>query len=770
MKDQMPQNPNIIPEYLMGEVWPAAHPGKDASDYGSVRLEGQNPVRIRTFQTFRLIYTVGKFGLDDTGGLKIVQRFTNDGGRLQTSDPTAMNFVTAEASNGTALDLEVERLGHQRPWDRSLCVTLAKGFMREGDSITITLGDTSGGGPGLRMQTFCESAHEYRVLVDACATRQYVPLPERPAVEILPEKPHSWRAIVPSLRAPGAAFSLGLRADDLWGNPSDMAEGRFHLSADGPLEGLPEHVTFAKGQRAQKISGLRATAAGVIRVTLQDEAGEVLVRSNPLVVRECALQAYWGDLHGQSGETVGINPIREYFEFGRDLAMLDVMSHQANDFQIKNAFWEEINEVTAQFDQPGSFVAFPGYEWSGNTPTGGDHNVFFRHEGEPIVRSSHALLSDRSDIGGDATTTQDLFRALDGKECLLYAHIGGRPANIAQADGRYLRTSLEVHSDWGTFEWVMKDNFELGYRHGLVCNSDGHKGRPGASHPGASSFGALGGLTCFLAPELSRDGIFDAMRRRHHYGTTGGRLHLDVAAQLEHPAKLFERDPRLGAADHTETHDLMMGDIAEVGDDQARVTVYSETQSPLLAVDLMRGTEILHSVRPYRVAHLGHRYRVCFQGAEYRGRGRQTTWTGDVRVRGGGITRFATINAWNHDSRLEQCGTDLVKLDLLTTGNFVGFDIWLDGEADFLDISTSLVEGRVALNDMGTEPYILDAGGLERKVTVTRMPDILSDCFISFERNVPLNVVGDTPVWVRVSTEDGHLAWSSPIYLFRKDR
>jgi hypothetical protein len=767
MKDTMKENPHIISARLMGDVWPGAHPGETLSDYGSARLEGNDPVRIRSFQTFRLIYTVGKFGLDDTGGLKVVQRFTNDGGRLQTDDPTAMNYVTAQASNGTALDVEVERLGHQRPWDRSLCITLIKGHMSQGDTITITFGDTTSGGPGLRMQTFCESAHEFRVLVDACATRHYMPLAERPAVQVLPEKPHTWRAILPTLRRPGSEFTLGLRADDIWGNPSDLVAGTFGLTAEGPIAGLPDSVTFSLGERSRKITGLTATAPGTIRVTLTDAAGNPLVRSNPLVVRDGELQAYWGDLHGQSGETVGINPIREYFEFGRDLAMLDVMSHQANDFQVKNALWEEINQITAEFDQPGNFVAFPGYEWAGNSPTGGDHNVFFRHEGERIIRSSHALLTDRADISEDATTTQDLFKALQGKDCVLYAHIGGRPANIAQADGGCLRSALEVHSDWGTFEWIMKDSFELGYRHGLVCNSDGHKGRPGASHPGASSFGALGGLTCFLARDLSRDGIFDAMRRRHHYGTTGGRLHLDVATRLDSAAKLFERDPRVGECAYWEAKELMMGDIAQVQDDNARVAIRAETQSPLLAVDILRGTERLERRLPYDSAALGHRYRVCFHGAEYRGRGRQTTWKGRVLLNGAKITRFQTINAWNHERKLERAGDDLIHFDVLTTGNFVGFDVWLDGPAQSLDIVTSLVSGRVEPENMGTATKTLEAGGLDRKITVTRLPERLTDYSIDLEREIALNSVGDTPIWVRVATEDGHLAWSSPIYLFK---
>ena len=85
----------------------------------------------------------------------------------------------------------------------------------------------------------------------------------------------------------------------------------------------------------------------------------------------------------------------------------------------------------------------------------------------------------------------------------MFAHIGGRYADIKMAHDARLERSVEVHSDWGTFEWLLHDALEQGYRVGILANSDGHKGRHGASHPGASLFGAYGGLSCLLAPELT---------------------------------------------------------------------------------------------------------------------------------------------------------------------------------------------------------------------------------------------------------------------------
>ena len=59
-----------VAEELVGEAWPSAHPGEDATLYGHVELEPRDPVEVRSLQTFRLRYTVGRYGLDDTGAIQ----------------------------------------------------------------------------------------------------------------------------------------------------------------------------------------------------------------------------------------------------------------------------------------------------------------------------------------------------------------------------------------------------------------------------------------------------------------------------------------------------------------------------------------------------------------------------------------------------------------------------------------------------------------------------------------------------------------------------
>ena len=214
-------------------------------------------------------------------------------------------------------------------------------------------------------------------------------------------------------------------------------------------------------------------------------------------MEEAPLLPFWADLHGQSEETIGTNSAREMIEFARDRAFLDAMSHQGNDFQITTPFWNELNKLSKEYNADGHFIMFPGYEWSGNTGMGGDRNIFYRREGRPIRRSSHILVEGQTST--DAIYTADkLFEWLKDEDCRVIAHVGGRYADLHYAhDGRVER-SVEVHSSWGTFEWLLHDAFDKGFRVGVVCHSDDHKGRPGATRPGASTFGAIGGLTCYL--------------------------------------------------------------------------------------------------------------------------------------------------------------------------------------------------------------------------------------------------------------------------------
>jgi hypothetical protein len=735
---------------------------------GHASIEPGGAFAAGSFQSFVLTYTAGYFGIDDTGTIKVVHRFASDMGRPQFDEPSAPNFTSVEASNGAVLAVRYDGKQNIRPWDKTLFIRVVRGFLREGDQIIIRFGDPRQGSPGMRMQTFCESTFEFKVLVDAFATYEFTELPQSPEIAVVPDVPSMWKAVLPTLRRAGQPFRLCLKGEDKWGNPSDKCDQALVLRASPAIDRMPESVHIKPGNFSSVIEGLCAEEPGDYSVDVLDEQGALLARSNCMrIVADTPLVHYWGDLHGQSEETIGTNSARDFFAFARDKAFLDACSHQGNDFQITTPFWEHLNVLSKEFNADDQFIVFPGYEWSGNTGLGGDRNVLYMNEGRQIHRSSHALVEDLSDLESDANSAKDLFEALRGEDCVVFAHIGGRYADIKMAHDIRLERAVEVHSAWGTFEWLIEDGLEQGYRVGIVSNSDGHKGRPGASFPGATTFGAYGGLTCMLATELTRAGLIDALRRRHHYGTTGCRMVLDVRASFDSQAELFDDDPNLGETSSHPVDQAMMGDILRCTDGEVSLEIDIASTSPIERVDIRNGLETLETYRPFEDGELGRRIRVIWEGSEYRGRGRQTIWDGTAALKGNRFEKATAINHYNLDKIFESDGDANLRWTALTTGGFGGFDAWLaDGQAGTLCIDTPLVKCELPIADIGREDTVFDAGGIQRRIRVFRMPDENPHTGVKLSRRIALKSKGDNALYVRVTQEDGHLIWSSPIYIF----
>ena len=104
----------------------------------------------------------------------------------------------------------------------------------------------------------------------------------------------------------------------------------------------------------------------------------------------------------------------------------------------------------------------------------------------------------------------------------------------------------------------------------------------------------------------------------------------------------------------------------------------------------------------------------------------------------------------------------------LTTGGFGGFDAWLAApNSGTLRINTPLVQCEIAIADIGMEDLAFDAGGMTAAFRVFRLPDENRHRQLHLSRRIQLRPTGDNALYVCLTQEDGHLIWSSPIYIFR---
>jgi len=462
-------------------------------------------------------------------------------------------------------------------------------------------------------------------------------------------------------------------------------------------------------------------------------------------------------LHGQSEETVGTNSIDDYYEAGRDLALLDAISHQGNDFQISDALWATIEEASNRFNIPGKYVTFPGYEWSGNTPLGGDRNVYYASSGGGLYRSSLELVPGATSRFPAAYTAEDLFRMLrrkheeGGPRPFVFAHVGGRYAELTMHDEK-LELAVEIHSAWGTFEWLLEDALRLGYRVGVVANSDDHRGSPGASYPGAKNFGSLGGLTCVLSERLDQEGILEALLQRHMYATTGNRPFLDVSLET------------------SDGHRAMMGDVIRFEGPSATLRVHAVGTGSIERVAVVHRSAVLHVHTPMKGERSGRRIKIAWCGAERRGRGRTAIWDGSVIVRQNTIEDVSAVNFWNPERPVRQRGPETVEWESATTGGVAGVILTMEEAADsVLHLTTEQGELAFRSADVLRSPAGLhrELGGVGKALTVSCLPDRGGPLEVQFEVDLKDLGPGDNPVYVRVEQEDGHFAWSSPIYVVR---
>jgi len=172
------------------------------------------------------------------------------------------------------------------------------------------------------------------------------------------------------------------------------------------------------------------------------------------------------------------------------------------------------------------------------------------------------------------------------------------------------------------------------------------------------------------------------------------------------------------------------------------------------------------SAQPSKVAQFsvgGNR-----EGSEYRGRGRQTVWDGGCSLTNNRFERITPINLWNLDKQIERVGPSTLKWAALTTGGFGGFDALLeDPHSGVLRIDTALVKCEIAIADIGIDDKVFEAGGIQRRIRVFRLPDENPHRSLKISRRITLNDEVDNALYVCLTQEDGHLVWSSPIYVTR---
>jgi hypothetical protein len=472
------------------------------------------------------------------------------------------------------------------------------------------------------------------------------------------------------------------------------------------------------------------------------------------------VRVLWGDLHAQTEETIGAGTLEDHFAFARDVAALDFVGHQGNDFQVTQQLWAAIGRTAQEFDEPGRFVTFPGYEWSGNTPGGGDHNVHFRDEAAEargIHRSSHWQVPDKSDEATDrypVTHLYDTFRGRD--DVILIPHVGGRYADLRAYFDEAVMPLVEIASCWGVFEWFAADALSRGVVCGFSAGSDDHTARPGMSFCPRAHFSNGGGLTAVLTAARTRAAIWEALRARRTYATTGARLLLDVVANGRYS---------VGAAFALDGQPL-------------EIAVEVHGMAPLWKVEVLRWPDVVYR-HPLSVPDLPpgrHRLRIGWTGSRIRARHRMATWDGTLTTAGGtsgaagtGPGRILSATGWGFDhpeNGITAADEQRVAWRSETAGDWDGIVVDFEGPDNAtLQFATGPATFAFSPAEVQTQPLAVDAGGVDQRVVVERDPGPHQPRSVRFVYRESAVSSGRHPYVVRVTQQDGHIAWTSPFFV-----
>ena len=210
-----------------------------------------------------------------------------------------------------------------------------------------------------------------------------------------------------------------------------------------------------------------------------------------------------------------------------------------------------------------------------------------------------------------------------------------------------------------------------------------------------------------------------------------------------------------------------MGDIIRPGRVPMRVAAEVIGTAPIERVDVLHGTTVVQTCSSVQRADLGRRVRVLWQGAEYRGRGRETIWQGKLTVAGNRIARFAPVNFLNPERKVRETAPGRRwpgprSRPAISPASTSGSTRRAGGT---LSIDTNIVSGTVDLAALADNTVAFDGGGLGRQLSVYRLPEADWSRRLTLDHTVSFAGGADLPVYLRVTQADGHQAWSSPIYL-----
>ncbi len=497
------------------------------------------------------------------------------------------------------------------------------------------------------------------------------------------------------------------------------------------------------------------------------------------------LKLYWGDLHNHCNITYGHGDMRDAFEAATqqldfvsvtphamwpDIKLLNreprlkwVIGYHTDAFRrLRRGGYEKYSAMTREYDRPGKFLTFIGYE--AHSMIYGDHVALHKALDAPLVNCS---------------SIEDWKEKFRGRDVFVTPHHMGYQTGYRGYNWKYFTEGdqtpfVEMYSRHGLAEGDMGDcpylhdmgprNWEgsvlyglkQGHKFGLMGSTDQHSG-----YPGSYGDGRVG----VLAPELSRDAVWDALKSRRCCCATGDNIAVDFRI-----------------------NDALMGEVK--GGDRRRIYVNVKAQSCIDYVDIIKNGRLLARLNgPHMPVWEPSDLIRCKVKMEY-GWNREekyVNWDGEVRIDKGrilsvtpcfrgaaftspqeGETEFHT-----HVNRIRSVTDSSAALELYSSKN--PNTTTPSTQAVILDVEMPL-DGNI-ISDFNGRSFSHSLAELLEGGRSHFMRGWLSEAVL-FNRAIPESCwsvehwmedrekeSGSDWYYVRVRQKDGQWLWTSPIWV-----
>ena len=410
-------------------------------------------------------------------------------------------------------------------------ITIISGVLNPGESITFYY---KGNYEGIRSQPYVQEKMYFLCWEDSDALGNFIPLAlaQTSFISVIAGKPAKMRiktqqiiGVKDNIKAKLLILDNMLNAADYNG----MGNACILNSNDEEISSC--QFLVLNGSAYVYFTGLES-GLYYIRVCVPGLRDELISIS---VTDDKSQKIYYGEIHGHSQVSDGTFSQDAYFDYGKNIGLLDFCALSDHDWEIiehprnkSNNRLEALNNLVEDYYTENEYVTICGFEWMGE---GGHMNAYFLDGKKAEVYSGNIKLLQIEEI---YPTQEGFLKNYEGRDdVLVFPHFSHGFDYLYHVES--LQPLAEIYSQWG-FSSEEKavnkiksgaiEHLDSGKRFGFIAGADTHHGMPGQTGYW-SKYNIIGnreGLMAVYSPKLTRPELFSAFKNRAVYATSGERI------------------------------------------------------------------------------------------------------------------------------------------------------------------------------------------------------------------------------------------------------